>query len=94
VTLGGAVAGGRPAGLTDPGDLGWQDDAACAGTDSETWVPSGREPEVVSPTLARVCAACPVAEPCLRYAVEHRLSGIWSGTTRSVRERIRSAGAA
>lgn len=35
----------------------------------------------------RVCAACPVAEDCLAYALDHFIrDGIWGGTTLRQRE--------
>jgi WhiB family redox-sensing transcriptional regulator len=39
-----------------------------------------------------VCARCPVQEPCLQYALDHPVDGVWGGT--SVRERQALARAA
>lgn len=39
----------------------------------------------------RICAACPIAEGCLEWALVHREEyGIWGGTTERERRRIRS----
>ena len=39
----------------------------------------------------RVCAACPVREPCLDYAITNRIShGIWGGLTERERRALRS----
>ncbi len=37
----------------------------------------------------KICASCPVAEPCLEYALEHRIDhGVWGGTSERERRRI------
>jgi WhiB family redox-sensing transcriptional regulator len=37
----------------------------------------------------RICATCPVKEPCLEYALEYRIDhGVWGGTTERQRRRI------
>jgi hypothetical protein len=39
----------------------------------------------------RVCAACPVRQPCLDYAISNRIShGIWGGLTERERRALRS----
>jgi WhiB family redox-sensing transcriptional regulator len=38
-----------------------------------------------------VCAACPVKEQCLEYALTNREYGVWGGTTEAERRRIRTA---
>ena len=35
------------------------------------------------------CEACPVREECLEYALENNEYGIWGGTSRKERQRIR-----
>jgi WhiB family redox-sensing transcriptional regulator len=39
-----------------------------------------------------ICRRCPVKEPCLQYALDHPVDGVWGGT--SVRERQALARAA
>lgn len=37
----------------------------------------------------RVCADCPVKEPCLEYALAHRIDhGVWGGCSERERRRI------
>jgi WhiB family redox-sensing transcriptional regulator len=37
----------------------------------------------------KICASCPVAEPCLEYALENRIDhGVWGGTSERERRRI------
>jgi WhiB family redox-sensing transcriptional regulator len=37
----------------------------------------------------RLCASCPVKEPCLEYALLHRIDhGVWGGTSERERRRI------
>ena len=37
----------------------------------------------------RICANCPVKEPCLEYALEHRIEhGVWGGCSERERRRI------
>ncbi|MBI2798604.1 WhiB family transcriptional regulator [Candidatus Saccharibacteria bacterium] len=37
----------------------------------------------------RVCATCPVKDPCLEYALEHHLDhGVWGATSERQRRRI------
>jgi WhiB family redox-sensing transcriptional regulator len=39
----------------------------------------------------QVCAACPVREPCLEYALNNRIThGIWGGLTERERRPLRS----
>jgi WhiB family transcriptional regulator, redox-sensing transcriptional regulator len=37
----------------------------------------------------RICAGCPVTDPCLEYALEHRIDhGVWGGCSERERRRI------
>lgn len=37
----------------------------------------------------KICADCPVATPCLEYALEHRIDhGVWGGCSERERRRI------
>lgn len=60
--------------------------ALCAQVDPELWFP----PSGVHPFAAkRICRRCPVVEPCLQYALDNPVEGVWGGT--SVRDRMRLA---
>jgi WhiB family redox-sensing transcriptional regulator len=40
-------------------------------------------------TARRICANCPVKEPCLEYALEFRIDhGVWGGCSERERRRI------
>lgn len=61
-------------------------DAACEGADTSIFFP-------VSDTFAgeakSICAACPVAEACLEYAIATRQGdGVWGGLTAVERHRL------
>ena len=37
----------------------------------------------------KICNGCPVTEPCLEYALEHRIDhGVWGGCSERERRRI------
>ncbi|MDX1658061.1 MAG: WhiB family transcriptional regulator [Nitriliruptorales bacterium] len=65
----------------------WMQDAKCLDADPEAFFPekggSTREAK-------RICAACPVREECLEYALgnEERF-GIWGGLSERERRRLR-----
>lgn len=80
------------------GDLEWQDDAACKGTDPEQWdtsrmwQPGHMSTKEIRATLRAakdLCAVCPVHVQCLDYAVQFNEYGIWAGTTGRQRRLIR-----
>ena len=65
----------------------WQDDALCAETDPEAFVPekggSTREAK-------QVCRGCSVRAECLEYALDHdERFGIWGGFSERERRRLR-----
>ena len=67
---------------------GWQDFAACTGTDGDAFFPeiggSTREAK-------RVCAVCPVRSDCLAYALEQDIRfGVWGGLSEQQRSRLRA----
>jgi WhiB family redox-sensing transcriptional regulator len=75
--------------MIDEGRPAWHKDAACKGASpGVSWFPEAGEDH--RPAL-RVCEACPVNQDCLAWALEQgpQLDGIWSGTTRSQRGRLR-----
>ena len=74
----------------DEGELAWQTDALCAQTDPEAFFP---EKGGSTRDAKRVCAACPVRDECLDYAMAHdEKFGIWGGLSERERRRLRRAG--
>jgi len=70
-------------------DEDWRYSAACAGTDDSLFFPSGDEDPQAGAAKA-VCAACPVREACLQYALStNQTEGIWGGMTGAERRRLR-----
>lgn len=65
----------------------WRAHAACAETDPELFFPD----TTWSPRLAKqVCAACPVQNKCLQWAMDtNERFGIWGGTTEYQRRQLR-----
>lgn len=67
----------------------WYDDALCAQVDPAIFFPANGG--TTRPGRS-VCAACPVLDQCLEYALAtDELWGIWGGTTESERLRLRRA---
>ena len=66
----------------------WRELAACRGADLSLFFPERGES---AESARRVCARCPVREPCLDYAVTNRItSGVWGGLTERERRAPRS----
>jgi hypothetical protein len=66
----------------------WRELAACRGTDLEVFFPGRGES---AEPARQVCAACPVRQPCLDYAITNRIVyGIWGGLTERERRALRS----
>jgi WhiB family redox-sensing transcriptional regulator len=78
----------------DEGLAGWQRHAACRGEDSTYYfAPSyfeKRGEKLAREAVAkRICAACPVRQPCLDYALETREGhGVWGGLNETERRAI------
>ncbi|MGH3189654.1 MAG: WhiB family transcriptional regulator [Streptosporangiaceae bacterium] len=67
---------------------GWRYRAACRGADLAVFFP-GRG-ESAGPAR-RICAECPVRQPCLDYALSNGIvHGIWGGLTERDRRSLRS----
>ena len=77
----------------------WRDEAACIGTDPETFFPvaphgshgkAARQHRAAINAALAICEGCPVADHCLAEAVEGGLQhGIWGGTTAEQRKFMR-----
>jgi WhiB family redox-sensing transcriptional regulator len=66
----------------------WRELATCRGTDLEVFFPGRGES---AEPARQVCAACPVRQPCLDYAITNRIvHGIWGGLTERERRALRS----
>jgi WhiB family redox-sensing transcriptional regulator len=67
-------------------DTHWMADGKCRNLSPEVFFPS----DGVGVELARqICADCPVREPCLEYALYHRIDhGVWGGASERERQRI------
>ncbi len=66
----------------------WRELAACRGVHLEVFFPERGES---AGPARQVCAACPVRQPCLDYAITNRIAdGIWGGLTERDRRALRS----
>jgi len=66
----------------------WRALAACRGADLDLFFPGRGES---AEPARRVCAGCPVREPCLDYALRHGIThGIWGGLAERDRRALRS----
>ena len=64
----------------------WLEHAACRGLELRTFFPVS---ETGADVAVAVCAACPVREECLEYAIATRQpEGIWGGLTGVERHRL------
>lgn len=67
-------------------DSEWMADGKCAELPPTTFFPSDG---VGVDAARRICADCPVKEPCLEYALVNRIDhGVWGGTSERERRRI------
>ena len=74
-------------------DDSWRDQAACRDKPKDAFFPVDGSPNYAGDLRAarRVCASCPVAEPCLRYALEQGIDhGVWGGLSVRQRREIRA----
>ena len=67
---------------------GWRSRAACRGTDLNVFFPGRGES---AEPARRICAGCPVRQPCLEFALSHgEVHGIWGGLTERDRRALRT----
>ncbi len=77
----------RTPALPVPALAGWRYRAACRGADLDVFFPGRGES---AEPARRVCAGCPVRQPCLDYALSHGIThGIWGGLTDRDRRSLR-----
>lgn len=70
--------------------MGWRERAACQDLDVELWFPNESTPDPKIPRARQVCAACPVWEPCLEYALKNPTiaKGIYGGLLERERKNL------
>jgi WhiB family redox-sensing transcriptional regulator len=65
----------------------WRQDAACRDADTSIFFP---ETDDEAAAALALCAACPVREACLEFALITRQDdGVWGGMTETERKRLR-----
>jgi WhiB family redox-sensing transcriptional regulator len=66
--------------------MDWMAEGNCASEAPSRFFPSdGAGVEIAR----RICATCPVQEPCLEYALRNRIDhGVWGGCSERERRRI------
>lgn len=72
--------------MRDETDQNWMAEGLCSDKPPSLFFPSdGVGVEVAK----RICAECPVKDPCREYALENRIDhGVWGGTSERERRRI------
>ena len=73
-------------------DHHWRHDAECRDTDTSIFFPEGDDADTQEATAhaLRLCAACPVRDACLEFALRTRqLDGIWGGLNEEQRRSLR-----
>lgn len=66
--------------------IDWQMDAACNGTDVETFFPNKGES---TSDAKRICRRCPVRAECLEYALDMAEKfGVWGNCSERERRRL------
>lgn len=67
----------------------WMEDALCVQVDHDMFYPEKGEP---TRHAKAVCAACPVRETCLQYALDnHERYGVWGGLSERERRKLMPA---
>ncbi|MFC4588142.1 WhiB family transcriptional regulator [Sphaerisporangium corydalis] len=72
--------------------MDWRHRAACRDVDPELFFPIGNTgPALMQIEEARqVCRACPVSEPCLKWAIESgQDAGVWGGLSEDERRALK-----
>lgn len=66
--------------------------AACSKTDPEIFFPEDNNDRQAFLIAKTICDSCLNSEKCLEYAVSNpTLEGIWAGTTKRMRDRLRNS---
>lgn len=64
----------------------WMAEAARRGVDSAVFFPARGEP---TDAAHQACGRCPTRGPCLAYALEEDVEGVWAGTSKRQRRVMR-----
>ncbi len=70
----------------------WADDAACVGLPTQWWYPEAGDVRESVGYARIICGSCPVRQECLHTALSTPPGedyGVWGGTTRQERKKIR-----
>ena len=71
-----------------PALAGWRYRAACRSADLDVFFPGRGES---AEAARRICAECPVRQPCLEFALSHAIThGIWGGLAERDRRVLRT----
>jgi hypothetical protein len=57
----------------------WQDEALCAGLDTEEYFDKYESDYTVATNIDRMCVNCPVVKECFDYGVSTESWGVWGG---------------
>jgi WhiB family redox-sensing transcriptional regulator len=74
--------------------MDWRNDAACKDEDPDVFFPIGTTGIAVDQVedAKRICARCPVQEPCLEFALaSNQDAGVWGGLTEDERRTLKRA---
>lgn len=64
----------------------WVEEAVCSQTDPEIFHPAKGESRRAA---VKICQSCPVIAECLNWALQHKETGIWGGTSENQRKQLR-----
>lgn len=67
----------------------FQAEASCLGIDSEFFFPEKNIWSIENQQVKKLCQTCMVKKDCLDYALRHSVDGIWGGTNRRQRQKLR-----
>lgn len=71
----------------DP-DMDWlTQEAVCTQVDTELFFPEHGQQDWAR-AAKKICRDCPLQQPCLEYAMQHRMFGVWGGTSDIDRRRL------
>jgi len=59
--------------------MNWQDEALCAGLDTEDYFDKYENDISVALEVDRMCLGCPVIKQCFDYGVSTESWGVWGG---------------
>lgn len=83
---------GAPHGTTstDDGTSDWYGQAACRGEGTDLWFPQGPHAAEDAELAKAICAACPVKDACLTWALDTNIpDGIFGGLNEKQRRRLK-----